>query len=108
MEFQFSSVGPLSAIWKAPIDLTFFDGHFPGNPVLPGAIALEVSLSFLVHVTGEKLSPPFQVFNAKFSRAILPGTPIRLEAKEQLGGWEVRWIEVESGVELAVLGLTGS
>jgi 3-hydroxyacyl-[acyl-carrier-protein] dehydratase len=48
-------------------------GHFPGNPIIPGALLLAEALEAIVHELG---GGPFQVRSAKFLRPARPGERI--------------------------------
>lgn len=45
-------------------------GHFPGNPVVPGALLLDEIISALVCAAG---TTPVAIATAKFLRPLLPG-----------------------------------
>ncbi|WP_407351927.1 3-hydroxyacyl-ACP dehydratase FabZ [Luteimonas sp. R10] len=67
----------------------FFQGHFPGNPVMPGVLVIEAlaqaggvlsHLSKEVDCTG-RLSYLVKVDKAKFSRMVVPGDRLELEVE---------------------------
>src|SRR5262249_1609880 len=59
----------------------FFNGHFPGHPVMPGVLVLEAlaQACALLACKSEGVNPPQQVIylmaidNAKFRRPVVPG-----------------------------------
>ncbi|WP_147651551.1 3-hydroxyacyl-ACP dehydratase FabZ [Vulcaniibacterium gelatinicum] len=65
----------------------FFNGHFPGNPVMPGVLVLEAMaqaggiLTQLSHEasTEGKLFYLVKIDGAKFSRMVVPGDRLELE-----------------------------
>lgn len=66
----------------------FFQGHFPGNPVMPGVLIIEamaqVSAIGLLGVVPEhekKLLYLSGVDRCKFRRPVLPGDQLRIEAE---------------------------
>ena len=63
-------------------DLPLFRGHFPGMPLLPGVMQIEMARAT---VSGA-LERPFSVAairKAKFSTPILPDTEVRLEVETE-------------------------
>ncbi|WP_213992861.1 hydroxymyristoyl-ACP dehydratase [Sodalis sp. dw_96] len=64
-------------------DLFWFQGHFPGYPLLPGMAQLDWVLLY----GGELLAPGWQfsaVESIKFQRPILPGSTLRLKLAWQV------------------------
>ena len=61
-----------------PADLLYFDGHFPGAPILPGVVQTDWAISY-----GRRyfdLPPHFAGMQAlKFQQVILPGASVTLE-----------------------------
>lgn len=64
----------------------FFQGHFPGVPIMPGVLILEALAQtggVLVHQKGytKKIAVLLNVANAKFRKPVLPGDALLLHAK---------------------------
>lgn len=64
----------------------FFQGHFPGAPIMPGVLILEALAQaggILVHQKGydKKIAVLLNVSNAKFRKPVLPGDVLLLHAK---------------------------
>ena len=64
----------------------FFQGHFPGAPIMPGVLILEALAQtggILVHQKGygHKIAVLLNMNNVKFRRPVVPGDVLILEAK---------------------------
>jgi 3-hydroxyacyl-[acyl-carrier-protein] dehydratase len=79
------------AVKNVSINEPFFQGHFPGHPVMPGVLVLEAlaqagGLLTQLSATGvdagdEKLFYLVKIDNARFSRMVVPGDQLMLEVK---------------------------
>ena len=64
----------------------FFQGHFPGAPIMPGVLILEALAQaggILVHQKGydKKIAVLLNITGAKFRRPVTPGDVLHLHAK---------------------------
>jgi 3-hydroxymyristoyl/3-hydroxydecanoyl-(acyl carrier protein) dehydratase len=71
-----------------PVDHPAFAGHFPGQPVLPGAALLALVMQALADKPAlqQRLGATPQISNAKFLLPVKPGTDLRLVLTEQGSG----------------------
>lgn len=80
----------ITAIKNVTINEEFFNGHFPGHPIMPGVLTLEamaqaaglLGMSILA-ARGEPLSMYYFAGSdrVRFKRPIVPGDQVRLEAR---------------------------
>ena len=70
------------------INEPFFQGHFPGHPIMPGVLIIEAmaqvgGMLLLSHFEGQDVENKVVYFmsldNVKFRRPVLPGDQIRFE-----------------------------
>ena len=79
-------------------DFSFFEGHYPGNPIMPGVLLCESVFQtgaifladFLTNqtLTDDKVTPVLsRIRDARFKRMILPGDQIEISVsiKDQIG-----------------------
>ena len=79
------------AVKNVSINEPFFQGHFPGHPVMPGVLVLEALAQaggLLTQLSAgdaeagdEKLFYLVKIDNARFSRMVVPGDQLMLEVK---------------------------
>ena len=74
-------------IKNVSINEEFFQGHFPGQPIMPGVLVIEamaqlagVLLSQKLEHTG-KVAVLLSIDRVKFRRAVVPGDQLILEAE---------------------------
>lgn len=72
-------------IKNVTIDEPFFQGHFPGHPIMPGVLIIE-AMAQVAGVGGlnirdnlGKLAYFLSINNAKFRKPVLPGDTLRIE-----------------------------
>jgi 3-hydroxyacyl-[acyl-carrier-protein] dehydratase len=71
-------------IKNVTINEPFFEGHFPGNPIMPGVLIIEAMaqlsgiLAMKSGVSG-KTTIFLSIEKAKFRKPVLPGDQLRLE-----------------------------
>jgi 3-hydroxyacyl-[acyl-carrier-protein] dehydratase len=72
------------------IDKNFpaFEGHFPGAPLLPGIVQIEIAL-FCVKQILNKDASVSEIKKAKFIKPILPDTEIHISINENAGSYSV-------------------
>jgi 3-hydroxyacyl-[acyl-carrier-protein] dehydratase len=79
----------LTAIKNVTVNEPFFNGHFPGNPVMPGVLIIEALAqagAILAYIT-TKSNPSDCIFylaalnEAKFKQIVQPGDQLQLKVK---------------------------
>jgi 3-hydroxyacyl-[acyl-carrier-protein] dehydratase len=85
-----------TGIKNVTINENFFQGHFPGHPVMPGVLIIEsmaqTAAVFVMETLGTdahgKLVYFMSIEGAKFRRPVGPGDQLRLHVtKERARGW---------------------
>jgi 3-hydroxyacyl-[acyl-carrier-protein] dehydratase len=83
--------------FKVKEDLDFFEGHYPGNPIMPGVILCEAVFQsaavFLVQkysgdYQGKKVTPVLgRIMNARFREMVKPGDELTIDVsiEEKVG-----------------------
>jgi 3-hydroxyacyl-[acyl-carrier-protein] dehydratase len=78
----------ISAIKNVSVNEPFFQGHFPGHPVMPGVLMIEAlaqAAAVLTYVTMKTSYPEGTLFlfagidGARFKRPVGPGDQLKLE-----------------------------
>ena len=84
---EFVSEDELRAIKNVTINEPYFQGHFPGNPVMPGVLQLEAMAQAAGILMLKRVSSDGRVAffmsadNVKFRRAVVPGDQMEIHAK---------------------------
>jgi 3-hydroxyacyl-[acyl-carrier-protein] dehydratase len=74
-------------IKNVSVNENFFEGHFPGNPIMPGVLIIEAlaqTAGILTNVSAEKKFKGvyfMSIEKAKFRKPVVPGDQLRLEVE---------------------------
>jgi len=71
--------------WIVPPDHPAFAGHFPGNPILPGVVLLDVALQIIVNTSGIALDI-CELGSVKFLSPAMPGDELLIQHTLTAGG----------------------
>ena len=71
-------------------------GHFPGNPIIPGAVLLGATLQAIEADLGISLAP-FQIRSAKFLHPARPGDRVLIQFSRTAGG-EIKFTCATAGI----------
>src|SRR5258708_24777536 len=76
----------LVAIKNVTVSEEFFQGHFPGTPIMPAVLMVESlsQVAAILLLQREDAAPPTRVYlpgvnNAKFRKQVVPGDRLRLQ-----------------------------
>jgi 3-hydroxymyristoyl/3-hydroxydecanoyl-(acyl carrier protein) dehydratase len=70
---------------SVPHDLVFFEGHFEGNPILPGIAELLVLVQRRAREVWGPLGREKRLVRMKFERAIRPGDELDVHLTREVG-----------------------
>jgi len=80
-----------------PGDAPFLDGHFPRNPIVPGAVLL----GYAANALSERGFEITTVMRVKFLRPLLPDEPFEIVVDGNADTASVVWREGESAIAQA-------
>ena len=94
------------ALWQVPVDLPYFQGHFPNEPVMPGVAILDASEELICESQKKRIRVQ-KIELAKFVKPIRPGQNIQIILhRAQENQWVIDWKEPgQHGALLASLRL---
>ena len=113
----------LVALKNVSINEPFFEGHFPGAPVMPGVLTIEAmaqagAIMGLLHSKPEDLKNAVVFFmgidEARFRRPIVPGDQLRIVVnvlRRKAIVWKMRgevWVGEELAAEATLLSSIGT
>ena len=101
-----------TGVKNVSVNENFFQGHFPGHPVMPGVLIIESMAQTAAVLVVETLGPDaagklvyfMSIEGAKFRRPVVPGDQLRIHiVKERSRGnvWKFRAAAKVDGVTVA-------
>lgn len=82
--------------WLVPDNLPYFDGHFPGRPILPAIAIVDANIWALQKLISPELRIK-KILTAKFSAPILPGTKVQIKIQSTgEATWFCEWCEISN------------
>ena len=84
---EFKGKDEIVALKNVTINEPYFNGHFPGNPVMPGVLQLEAMAQtagiLMLHISGNMSKTAFLMSadKVKFRRVVQPGDQLLITAK---------------------------
>jgi 3-hydroxyacyl-[acyl-carrier-protein] dehydratase len=71
--------------WVVPVDHPAFAGHFPGTPILPGVVLLDVTLHAMAEASGME-PDACEIGSVKFLSPAKPGDELEIRHDFQANG----------------------
>lgn len=72
-------------IWSIPVDHAAFAGHFPGTPILPGVVLLDVALRIIAEAYQLALDH-CEIGSIKFLSPVYPGDTLAFHHEHLTSG----------------------
>ncbi len=83
-------------------NLPSFEGHFPGNPILPAVSIVDISLFLLSQIKPSISHSNIQIKRSKFMAMVRPSQEVQIFAESDDGkNWRMTWKAQENQSKLA-------
>ncbi len=90
----------VKAVKNVTINEQFFNGHFPGQPIMPGVLIIEamaqaaayLAIKSAKDIPGKKIPLFAAIDGAKFKRPVVPGDTLTLELKVTKTRQRIWWL----------------
>ncbi len=93
----------VNASYTVKGDEFFLQGHFPGNPVVPGVILCEIMAQCSVLLVGEQVKGHLTFYagldGVRFKKAVVPGDKICVKSRLTAVHWPLFCVEAEARVD---------
>jgi 3-hydroxymyristoyl/3-hydroxydecanoyl-(acyl carrier protein) dehydratase len=88
---------PHAIDWKVDASLPYFNGHFPGTPILPAIAIVDASTYVLQRALDQADLRLKTVAVAKFLSPILPNQQVHIELQKQgENEWQIEWSDTSA------------
>ena len=71
--------------WTVPLDHPAFAGHFPGTPILPGVVLLDIALQ-IISSAGSLVLDRCEISSVKFLSPVGPGDALVIQHERSPSG----------------------
>jgi hypothetical protein len=86
--------------WVVPQKLSYFEGHFPSEAVLPAVGIVDATVELLRQALGDPMLELTSIKSAKFSQPIRPGDKIRIRvSRTSSSQWRAEWLILDSSLQ---------
>ena len=92
-----------STHWTVPIDHPAFAGHFPGTPIMPGVVLLDVAINAIIN-TGDVVLDTCEISSVKFLRPAIPGEELTIQHAISVTGTGTIRFEILAGLRKIAIG----
>jgi len=83
--------------WTVPAALSYFRGHFPGQPTFPAVGIVDASLDLIRKQSGNPRLYLSGVHSAKFTAVIVPEQKVHIELTQSSPlEWQVEWTDANA------------
>ncbi|GMT42190.1 MAG: 3-hydroxyacyl-[acyl-carrier-protein] dehydratase FabZ [bacterium] len=95
------------ALKNVTINEPFFQGHYPGNPIMPGVMIIEALAQAGAYLAiksdedtpGKKIPIFGGIDNARFRRPVVPGDALELEVTVSRRRGRIWWLDSRASVD---------
>jgi 3-hydroxymyristoyl/3-hydroxydecanoyl-(acyl carrier protein) dehydratase len=99
-----TEITTVDGIWRAGQDDPYFQGHFPGQPILPAVATVHHTFQFLKKELASPHLHLIEVKSAKFASPIPPNTQVKTQGSQtKPNEWQLELSEEGTDRELASL-----
>ncbi len=92
-----------STQWTVPIDHPAFSGHFPGTPIMPGVVLLDIALNAIVD-TSDVVLDTCEISSVKFLSPASPGDELTIQHTTAVNGADTVRFEIVAGSRKIAVG----
>jgi hypothetical protein len=105
-EIKEKSDSHLIANFEVNENLPSFEGHFPGNPILPAVSIIDISFYLLENICPNITYNKIEMKRSKFISLVQPNHTVEVNASTDNGkDWKLLWTGVSNQEKLAQLHL---
>ena len=90
--------------WTVPMDHPAFTGHFPGTPIVPGVVLLDVAINAIAD-TSDAVLDNCEISSVKFLSPANPGDELTIQYETSVNGADTIRFEILAGCRKIAVGI---